>query len=377
MLLTPGFAALPRLPEIPGKLLHEEPLSSSPRSSDLDLPGTSPNATAGGPQLPLRRTDNGSVTPSRQSSTDSTFANLTEAQLRAFHANLDARLQPFWSSVLQRRISLAVYTIPLPPSHHHRHRRTHKHTEPELPTEEDEPLLRSTLSTNAQGQFSQKLVVPWERICSHPPSLKLAFSPSPPITGPVPKRTEHEAHSADSDAWGLYIRAELLTERAPDRLPPSASSLQPGVPTRFSSPTATEPAQLLPPEPPSREEGANAFFSPAALPVAAGSGDAQQGGLKAVGRTAVHSSVVTPIAGSEGVRVISDLDDTVKTSDILFGARQVFRLVDLCGNAIRGSHTRYRNVFCKAVDEMAVQGMADLYCRLAQEGVAGCVQCQR
>jgi len=31
----------------------------------------------------------------------------------------------------------------------------------------------------------------------------------------------------------------------------------------------------------------------------------------------------------------------------------------------------YSNVFCKSVDELAVQGMADLYCRLAQEGVAG------
>ncbi len=36
-----------------------------------------------------------------------------------------------------------------------------------------------------------------------------------------------------------------------------------------------------------------------------------------------------------------------------------------CRNAFRS------NVFCKSVDEMAVQGMADLYCRLAQEGVAG------
>jgi hypothetical protein len=313
-----GFAALPKLPEVPAKILQEASLASS--RQPIESPEKMIRSTE------AKSVQNDSPAPSRQSSWDPAFAGMTDDQLRAFHANLDSRLQPFWSSVLQRRIAIAIYTIPLPPSHHPRHSKLqpHKHDDPTLPTEDDEPLLRSTLSTDAQGQFSQKIVVPWERICSHPPSLKMAFSPPPPITGPIPKETEEEAASPSSDAWGIYIRAELLAEGAPNQLPPSATGLPPGQPAKFSPATSTESPKLLPPETPSREDSANAFFSSAALPVAAGSGGAG-GGLLAVGKTAVQSSVVTPIAGSQGVRVISDLDDTIKTSDILSGARQVFR----------------------------------------------------
>ncbi len=312
-----GFAALPRLPDLPAKIMEQANLTSSPQSS----PELAKAPLQGGPGG-LRDKDSAATPQSkenRQFSTDPAFANMTEAQLRAFHTNLDSRLQPFWSSVLQRRIAITVYTIPLPPAHHHRHIRAHQHDEPILPDKEDEPLIRGVLSTNAQGQFSQKIVVPWERICSHPPSLGMAFAPPPPITGPVP-----EADGKSSDAWALYIRAELLSEGGPTRLPPSATALPAGQPAKFSCGSATESPALLPADSPSRDEAANAFFSPSAIPVSAGSGG-DGGGLLAVGKTTVHSSVVTPVAGSEGVRVISDLDDTVKTSEILSGARAVFR----------------------------------------------------
>jgi hypothetical protein len=64
--------------------------------------------------------------------------------------------------------------------------------------------------------------------------------------------------------------------------------------------------------------------------------------------------VVLPLRASNGVRLISDMDDTVKRSEILGGAKMVFR-----------------NVFCRPSEDLAVRGMAELFADLADEGAKG------
>lgn len=62
-------------------------------------------------------------------------------------------------------------------------------------------------------------------------------------------------------------------------------------------------------------------------------------------------SVVLPLTYTR-VRLISDMDDTVKNSDILLGARTVFR-----------------NVFVKRLDEVIIREMSDWYQALYARGV--------
>lgn len=68
----------------------------------------------------------------------------------------------------------------------------------------------------------------------------------------------------------------------------------------------------------------------------------------------IEASVLMRIAPSGGVRVLTDLDDTIKHSDILGGVREVFR-----------------NVFCRANDELAVTGAAGLFGELEAAGASG------
>ena len=89
------------------------------------------------------------------------FDNL--ASLTSAHTNLDARLTPFWSKALtSRRIKFAVYTI---------QGSTDTHLLEGMKTD---PLWETTTSTDDQGLFTEHIVIPWDRLCTHPPSIAMA-----------------------------------------------------------------------------------------------------------------------------------------------------------------------------------------------------------
>jgi hypothetical protein len=344
-----GFAALPNLPAkiaedlggelsitplltptsdklIVGSKLSEEPgqLTDSPLADHGSTKaGTEqqPRKTEAVRDRRLTRTATSGSTSSMSTfaSMEARLLDMTPEQLRAFHENLDRRLQPFWSSALQRRVQLSIYPVKIPLDRHPRHdMQAGQEPQVEPPSLEEEPLMRNVFTTDAQGLFAQKIVIPWERIISHPPSLSMAFQDPP--------RFEHNTGEpvAQTSTWGLYFKAELLSEGGPNRLPPSATALQPPSSPSFTVGTLGEGPKPVELDADMWDPGANAFFSPNAIPFNEGSGG-PSGGLMNLGATNVVATTWTPIASVGGVRVISDLDDTVKVSNILSGTREVFR----------------------------------------------------
>ncbi|KAF9024747.1 hypothetical protein BDZ89DRAFT_1068855 [Hymenopellis radicata] len=181
-------------------------------------------------------------------------------ELKKFHANLESRLQPFWSSVLQNRI-VSIQLFPKP-----------------LNATQDPmgygPIAEMYVNTGVDGSFQARFAIRWEDMCQHPGAVHIAFGQA-------------------SDEHEVLAHVKLLPVT-------SASN---------SSPS------LLPPPP------------------------------------LVATSARIPLTHSP-IRVISDIDDTVKHSDVLGGARTVFR-----------------NVFVKELTELVIPGMGDWYTRMFAQGV--------
>lgn len=313
-----GVAALPPLIS-EGARQFEERLSTSPVSTpvlekiadqvDQDMPKARAKPTRSSTMSSVNTVS--SRTSGIDNSAERLLANITAEQLQALHANLEERLAPFRSSVSQRRVQVSIYPIVLEDP------ASSQQLDDIRPNLAEKPLITNVFTTSPQGLFSHKIVVPWERIISHGPSLQLAFG-GPPISNP---------YNPDK---GLYIRAQLLTEGGPSQLPSSASSLSP-----FKSDASDErelSGGLNPVDSGVTrvDDGANAFFSSAVKPVAQGSGG-EMGGLQSLGKTEITASVFSNISSTGGVRIISDLDDTVKYSNILGGAREAFRYVAITG----------------------------------------------
>lgn len=175
------------------------------------------------------------------------------------HANLNARLRPFWASpVANRLVRLRLYM------------------HPPVEGEEEEPLMTQDTVTTPQGAFTVRFRVPFERLCTHPRGLHVAFG-------------ERDAHHI------VRLHAHLL--------PP--------------------PPRQIPGEKP---------LPPVPVPQ-------------------VEAEIVVPLTHAR-VRVISDVDDTVKMSEILRGARAAFR-----------------NVFVRPLDQVVVPSMSSWYSSLYSRGV--------
>ncbi|KAH7924302.1 hypothetical protein BV22DRAFT_1013585 [Leucogyrophana mollusca] len=194
------------------------------------------------------------------------------ADLRRLHANLESRLQPFWSSALSARtVRISVYACPSsgPASIDKKDDRERERT-----SLDHGPLLCRDISTTSDGSFASNFTIKWKDICTHPLALHIAFDEL---------ALEHD----------LFVVAELIS-----------SSLQ-----------ASVQAMLLPSEPPAQ--------------------------------TSQRVSIT-----HSPVRVISDIDDTVKVSDVVNGARAVFH-----------------NVFVKDFQNIIIPGMAEWYNEMWSRGV--------
>lgn len=119
------------------------------------------------PKLPAERDENvrgvesERVPPNMPDLSPRPFDSL--ASLTSAHTNLNARLTPFWSKALiNRRVKLAVYTIQGP---------SDQHLAEGLKAD---PLWEDTANTDDQGLFTKHITIPWDRLCTHPPSIAMA-----------------------------------------------------------------------------------------------------------------------------------------------------------------------------------------------------------
>lgn len=204
--------------------------------------------------------------------------------LSQLHANLESRLQPFWSSVLPSRIVLLqIFASP--------------HNEPAAREESQDqdaidhgPVASQEVVTAADGSFQARFRIHWEDLCQHPAALHIAFGD--------PKE-EHD----------LVISADLLP-------PPQQSSA--------SSASSTS----------SNSSGYSRSYSPVPR-------------LSPTASSAIRTSIT-----HSSIRVISDIDDTIKLSGVVSGARAVFH-----------------NVFVKELKDIVIPGMGEWYTSLWERGV--------
>lgn len=206
----------------------------------------------------------------------------SSTDLQRWHANLEARLHPFWSSVLSNRtVRVSLYAAD--PALYEQSDDSASSESSVSP--EKQPIVTRQVTTAVDGSFQVKFSVPWERMCVHPGALHIAFG------GP----------ELEQD---LFVVAELLAPPSPAPTPAS-SQYQ---------------AESRPP-------------TPLPAPVT------------------VSSSIPIALTHSS-IRVISDIDDTVKASGILGGARAVFH-----------------NVFVKDLRDSVIRGMGDWYMGMWNRGV--------
>ncbi|TFK51999.1 hypothetical protein OE88DRAFT_1658744 [Heliocybe sulcata] len=240
---------------------NEEQQSSGVEEGNLDFEDQSSSTPS---SVSSSYASSSSMGPNSPSVPD---AGLLPAAVRQMHANLESRLEPFWTTALSGRlVRISVYTSPV-------------NTET-LPT----PLMTQDVLTGPDGYFQNTVLISWNRVCAYNIHRTLADTSK-----------EHE----------FFVRTELLLPP-----PPQASS---SAAAYYTSNFAFQSRHL-----------------PADLP---------------------SSGIHVPLAHAP-VRVISDIDDTVKLSSVLSGARAVFH-----------------NVFVKELKDVVVPGMPDWYMEMWKRGV--------
>ena len=222
--------------------------------------------------------------------------------LRRLHANIERRLQPFWSSVLQNRIMrLHLFTSASGPNPHV------SQSDKFSFDPENGPLASQDVITGVDGSFQAKFCLKWDELCHHPQGLHIAFGDD----------VEHE----------VMVVAQLLPRAS---VPVGVAHAQNRM--RSSSP------------------------SPSIFSSASGSYDSnnpytqQHNQILAPPKPLTSISVI-PITYSP-IRVISDIDDTIKLSNVLSGARAVFQ-----------------NVFVKELKDIVIPGMGEWYRKMWDRGI--------
>ncbi|KAJ7045854.1 hypothetical protein C8F04DRAFT_989210 [Mycena alexandri] len=211
-------------------------------------------------------------TPVITTSSSSSSSSLP-GDIRRLHRNLEARIQPFWSSVLpSRTVRIKLFCSPLKDGKDDSHLR--HNTVEEQDALEHGPVAARELTTGIDGSFQARIRISWEELCHHPGALHVAFG-DPMI--------EHE----------LLVTAALFPAASPARLAPT-------LPAHHAVETKT------------------------------------------LRITLTHSPV----------RVVSDIDDTVKAANIVNGARAIFH-----------------NVFVKEYKDIVIPGMGEWYTRMWRRGV--------
>lgn len=175
MAIARRMAALPQLPPEAQNLGSYRPSASASSQSLVPLQAPSQEQVAEEMEALKEELaempDEMRPSLTREFSGSSTNENLSVDQLKRMHANLDLRLQPFWASaVTNRPVTLSIFsgiegdkdgTIDATSY---------------TPLESGrQPLFTVQTSTDAQGIFSQQIMIPYETLCTNPEGLGIAF----------------------------------------------------------------------------------------------------------------------------------------------------------------------------------------------------------
>lgn len=228
------------------------------------------------------------------STAESLFDNISggyssaQEELRKFHANLEARLHPFWTSSLgSRMVHISVYASDPEQDDFFKSPPLGSVASDEDYAQQRRPIASAIIVTAADGSFQKKIHIPWDTMCMHPAALHIAFG--------NPTRE-----------FSLFVTVDLMPPPSrpptPNNQVPYAVRTQPVRPPRSHAPTTT-------------------------------------------------STLTIPITHTP-IRLLSDIDDTIKMSGVLSGARAVFH-----------------NVFVKDLNESIIPGMGQWYTSMWQRGV--------
>jgi len=236
------------------------------------------------------------------------------------HYNLESRLRLFWSSILpSRTVRLHLFASS----------RSSPMNDSET-VSEHRPLASRDVETSVDGSFGAKFCISWDDLLRHPTGVDIAFC---------------DLH----EEFDLTIVAELL----PPLLSSSASSLH------NTSPQSQPQSQnsLSHPPWPSHSHNYphlhNIFTALPGFPTLAPHLSSPHSALSRFlmpTRTA-DTCITTPITHTQ-IRVISDIDDTVKYSGVTEGARIAFH-----------------NVFAKELKDGIIPGMGEWYTNMWNKGV--------
>lgn len=270
--LARGYASLPKLPgqQSPVKgssMIEIDGIRLPPRpdeiADDFEMELDKEFELMRDSQRPQLTEEPYESDPQATSSRHDPSAPFVGALLQKQHKNLEARLQPFWSSVLSSRtVQISIFAVST----------SSGGIESKRDALKDGPLYTEHVVTGPDGAFANPFKIPWQHLSRHP------IAQHRPSDG---SGVEHE----------LLVSAKLLPEPAPT------------------------PAYLFHTDVPK------------------------------------NISLVVPIT-SASIRVITDIDDTVKLSNITSGARAVFR-----------------NVFVKDLEETTIPEMGIWYQSMWERGV--------
>ncbi|KAF9448927.1 hypothetical protein P691DRAFT_791824 [Macrolepiota fuliginosa MF-IS2] len=263
--------------------------------------------------------------------------------IQKLHYNLESRLQPFWSSTLaSRTVRLHLFALPngaIDNAHDNDY----------------VPLATKDVTTSVDGSFNARFRVKWEDLTQHPRALHIAFGE---------QIQEHD----------LVVVAELLppplvspttpTPTSAPPFPPPASRSTPSsishshfTPSYTSSPSYTQPPYIQPqPYPESTPTSASHSHSRShphlhTLHTFLTSLTSPHTPILTSSATA-SSHLRVPITHPQAIRIISDIDDTIKQSGVPEGARAVFH-----------------NVFVKELKDGVIPGMGEWYSGMWDRGV--------
>lgn len=296
-----GFAALPKLEGDPSSeiLTESQPLSHSTEDllKSIKLPPR-PNEIAEDYEVELlerefqnlnHSEDGDSVTSSLQSSSSNSNSP-TDTESSSFGAAKNTASDELRKLHANLESRLYPFWSSVVPNRTVRLRLYTSLHHDDDPSVDNGPVSVRDVVTAPDGSFQALFTVEWKDLCNHPDALHIAFGPP---------SEEHE----------LLVAAQLL----PIPSPPSSAA---------SSTTDLSAYRRQPLE--------NSHNQPPTAPP-----------------TTLHVSIT-----HSPVRVVSDIDDTVKFSNVTGGARAVFH-----------------NVFVKELKDLVIPGMGEWYSGMWKKGV--------
>lgn len=260
--------------------------------------------------------------------------------LQKLHYNLESRVQLFWSSCLSARtVRLHLFASPrdsFSSDAHHRHAQDDAH----------KPIATIDVVTGVDGSFNARFHVSWQELCRHHGGVYIAYG--------LPVQ-EHDLVIVAELLPPLVLNTSVSTPNITSSQSLQDSHLKPSFSSHLHTPSNiyldvpryVDNTHLQHPHlntlltSLSLSSSSSSFFSSSISTL--------HSILMPSSTSLTHTTL--PITHSP-IRVISDVDDTVKMSGITEGARAVFH-----------------NVFVKELKDGIIPGMGEWYTNMWERGV--------